>query len=119
MVEDGDAVKTENASSRSPEKTREDSDVPGAREIATAVLMTAGDGSCVNGGSLFDALASGLSLDREQIYNPAILLERTGGVMLVNTLRIWIRSGAGNLLRTVQQRPSPRYCIMRTLVASP
>ena len=91
MSEDSDAEKTEDASPRKLEKAREDGDVPRSRELATfAVLMTAGAGLWITGGSLAGrlstALASGLSLDREQIYNPTVLLERitndVAGVML-------------------------------------
>ncbi|KQQ87993.1 flagellar biosynthesis protein FlhB [Massilia sp. Leaf139] len=91
MAEDSDAEKTEDASPRRLEKAREDGDVPRSRELATfAVLMTAGAGLWITGGSLAGrlsgALASGLSLNRDQIYNPNVLLERiandVGGVML-------------------------------------
>ncbi|MGJ9418202.1 flagellar biosynthesis protein FlhB [Massilia sp. CMS3.1] len=91
MSEDSDAEKTEDASPRKLEKAREDGDVPRSRELATfAVLMTAGAGLWITGGSLAGrlsaALASGLTLNREQIYNPTVLLERittdVAGVML-------------------------------------
>ena len=91
MAEDSDAEKTEDASPRRLEKAREDGDVPRSRELATfAVLMTAGAGLWITGGSLAgslsQALASGLSLTRDQVYNPTILIERItndiGGVML-------------------------------------
>lgn len=91
MAGDSDAEKTEDASPRRLEKAREDGDVPRSRELATfAVLMTAGAGLWITGGSLAGrlsaALASGLTLDREQVYNPAVLLERigndVGGVLL-------------------------------------
>jgi flagellar biosynthetic protein FlhB len=91
MAEDSDAEKTEDASPRRLEKAREEGDIPRSRELATfAVLMVAGAGLWITGGSLVGrlsgALESGLSLDREQIYNPSVLLERiagdVGGVML-------------------------------------
>ena len=91
MAEDSDAEKTEDASPRRLEKAREDGDVPRSRELATfAVLMTAGAGLWITGGSLAgslsQALASGLSLTRDQVYNPTILIERitndVSGVML-------------------------------------
>jgi flagellar biosynthetic protein FlhB len=91
MAEDSGAEKTEDASPRRLEKAREEGDVPRSRELATfAVLMVAGAGLWITGGSLAGrlsaALESGLSLDREQIYNPHVLLERiasdVGGVML-------------------------------------
>ena len=81
MADDSDAERTEPASPRRLEKAREDGDVPRSREIATfTVLMTAGACLWMFGGSLVGrlgaALQSGLSLDREQVYNPDILLER-------------------------------------------
>jgi len=81
MSEDSDAEKTEDASPRRIEKAREDGDVPRSRELATfTVLMTAGACLWAFGGMLVQtlgsALKSGLTLDREQIYNPSILLER-------------------------------------------
>lgn len=91
MAEDSGAEKTEDASPRRLEKAREDGDVPRSRELATfAVLITAGAGLWITGGSLVGrlshALESGLSLDREQVYNPGVLLERiasdVGGVIL-------------------------------------
>ncbi|MDB5790402.1 MAG: flagellar biosynthetic protein FlhB [Massilia sp.] len=91
MAEDSGAEKTEDASPRKLEKAREEGDVPRSRELATfAVLITAGAGLWITGGSLVGrlsaALESGLSLDREQIYNPDVLIGRiandVGGVML-------------------------------------
>jgi len=81
MSEDSDAEKTEDASPRRIEKAREDGDVPRSRELATfTVLMTGGACLWAFGGMLIETLGrtlkSGLSLDREQVYNPAILLER-------------------------------------------
>ena len=91
MSEDSDAEKTEDASPRKLQKAREEGDIPRSRELATfAVLMTAGAGLWITGGSLIGrlegALASGLTLDREQVQNPTVLLERiandVGGVLL-------------------------------------
>ncbi|MBQ5939622.1 flagellar biosynthesis protein FlhB [Massilia sp. AB1] len=91
MADDSDAERTEPASPRRLEKAREEGDVPRSREIATfTVLMTAGASLWMFGGSLVGrlgaALQSGLSLDREQVYNPDVLLERVFndvlGVML-------------------------------------
>jgi flagellar biosynthetic protein FlhB len=81
MSEDSDAEKTEDASPRKIEKAREEGDVPRSRELATfTVLMTAGACLWAFGGSLVGKLAmslkSGLTLDREQVFNPNILLER-------------------------------------------
>lgn len=81
MSEDSDAEKTEDASPRKIEKAREEGDVPRSRELATfTVLMTAGACLWAFGGMLVGKLAtalkSGLTLDREQVFNPNILLER-------------------------------------------
>ncbi|WP_026354779.1 flagellar biosynthesis protein FlhB [Massilia niastensis] len=81
MAEDSDAERTEPASPRRLEKAREDGDVPRSREIATfTVLMTAGACLWAFGGMLVGRLGatlqSGLTLDREQVYNPNVLLER-------------------------------------------
>ena len=91
MAEESDAEKTEPASAKRLEQAREEGDVPRSREVATfTVLMTAGAGLWMTGGSLAgklaQALESGLSLDREQIYNPDVLIQRVaadiGKVML-------------------------------------
>jgi flagellar biosynthetic protein FlhB len=81
MAEDSDAEKTEPASAKRLREARESGDIPRSREVGTfAVLMTAGAGMWMLGGGLVDKLSqvlkSGLSLDREQIYNPTVLIER-------------------------------------------
>ncbi|WP_288379944.1 flagellar biosynthesis protein FlhB [uncultured Massilia sp.] len=81
MAGDSDAEKTEPASQQRLNKAREDGDVPRSRELATfTVLMVAGAGLWMTGGSLVGklehALQSGLSLDREQVHNPSILIQR-------------------------------------------
>lgn len=81
MADDSDAEKTEPASPRRLEKAREDGDVPRSREIATfTVLMAAGAGLWMTGGSLIGklelAMQSGLTLSRDQVFNPSILIER-------------------------------------------
>ncbi len=103
MSGDSDAEKTEPASQQRLDKAREEGDVPRSRELATfTVLMVAGAGLWMTGGSLVGklelALQSGLSLNREQVYNPSILIERitadlvavllaclplAGGIMLI------------------------------------
>jgi flagellar biosynthetic protein FlhB len=91
MAEDSDAEKTEPASEKRLQQARENGDIPRSREVATfTVLMTAGAGLWMTGsgliGKLSTVLESGLSLNREQIYNPNLLIERVGadivGVML-------------------------------------
>ncbi len=81
MAEDSDAEKTEPASQQRLDKAREEGNVPRSRELATfTVLMVAGAGLWMTGGSLVGklelALQSGLSLDREQVHNPTLLIER-------------------------------------------
>jgi flagellar biosynthetic protein FlhB len=83
MAEDSDAEKTEPASSKRLEQAREEGDVPRSREVATfTVLMTAGAGLWMTGGgivrSLNAVMVSGLSLDREQIFNSDVLIRRVG-----------------------------------------
>jgi flagellar biosynthetic protein FlhB len=82
-AEDSDAERTEPASAKRLEQAREEGDVPRSRELATfAVLMTAGVGLYATGGTLADklraTLVSGLALDRAQVYNPNVLIERVG-----------------------------------------
>lgn len=91
MAESSNAEKTEPASQKRLRQARESGDVPRSREVPTfTVLMTAGAGLWMLGGGVVDKLSGvlqrGLSLDREQIYNPTVLIERAtadiGGVML-------------------------------------
>lgn len=81
MAEDSEAEKTEPASQRRLEQAREEGDVPRSREVATfTVLMAAGAGLWMTGSSLVRelsrSLTSGLSLTREQVYNPDVLISR-------------------------------------------
>jgi flagellar biosynthetic protein FlhB len=81
MAEDSDAERTEPASDKRLRQAREDGDIPRSREVATfTVLMTAGAGLWMLGGGIVNKLSTvlerGLSLDREQIYNPNVLVER-------------------------------------------
>src|SRR5689334_15239266 len=81
MAESSNAEKTEPASQKRLKQARESGDVPRSREVATfTVLMTAGAGLWMLGGGVVDKLSGvlqrGLSLDREQIYNPNVLIER-------------------------------------------
>jgi flagellar biosynthesis protein FlhB len=91
MAEDSDAERTEPASEKRLRQAREDGDIPRSREVATfTVLMTAGASLWMLGGGVVNKLSSvlerGLSLDREQVYNPHVLIERiladVGGVLL-------------------------------------
>jgi flagellar biosynthetic protein FlhB len=81
MAEDSDAEKTEEASAKRLQDARENGDVPRSREVATfTVLMAAGCCLWFAGGSivrrLSTTLVSGLSLDREQIFNSDVLIGR-------------------------------------------
>ena len=81
MSEDSDAEKTEPASGKRLEDARKEGDVPRSRELSTfVVLMTAGVGLWFTGASLVRQLnatmVSGLSLDREQVFNSNVLILR-------------------------------------------
>jgi len=91
MAEDSGAERNHPASEKRLRQARENGDIPRSREVATfTVLMTAGAGLWMLGGGLVNKLSTvlerGLSLDREQIYNPNVLFERIGadigGVLL-------------------------------------
>ncbi|GGB91744.1 flagellar biosynthesis protein FlhB [Pseudoduganella buxea] len=97
MSEDSDAEKTEAASERRLQQARDEGDVPRSREVATfTVLIAAGAGLWVMGGSmvrtLSASLVSGLSLTREQVYNPDILITRIL-VDIVNVLITFLPVG--------------------------
>ncbi|WLI88032.1 flagellar biosynthesis protein FlhB [Massilia sp. R2A-15] len=83
MAEDSDAEKTEAASAKRLEQARAEGDVPRSRELATfAVLMTAGAGLWMTGGSVVRSLnavmVSGLALDRAQVFDADVLIRRVG-----------------------------------------
>jgi flagellar biosynthetic protein FlhB len=91
MAESSNAEKTEPASAKRLRDARANGDIPRSREVATfTILMTAGAGLWMLGGGVVNKLSTtlerGLSLDREQIYNPNVLIERItadiGAVML-------------------------------------
>jgi flagellar biosynthetic protein FlhB len=91
MAEASNAEKTEPASAKRLSDARKNGDIPRSREVATfTVLLTAGAGLWMLGGGVVNKLSTtlerGLSLDREQITNPNVLIERVtadiGGVML-------------------------------------
>jgi len=91
LAESSNAEKTEPASQRRLDQARKDGDIPRSREIGTfTVLMTAGAGLCMMGGGLVAKLSAtlenGLSLNRDQIHNPTLLIERVtndiAGVLL-------------------------------------
>jgi flagellar biosynthetic protein FlhB len=81
MAEDSEAEKTEAASPRRLEQAREEGDVPRSREVATfTVLMAAGAGLWMTGSGLVrqlsQTLVSGLSLTRDQVFDPDVLIHR-------------------------------------------
>ncbi|MBI3228655.1 MAG: flagellar type III secretion system protein FlhB [Burkholderiales bacterium] len=81
MAEESDAERTEPASARRLEQAREEGDVPRSREIGTfAVLMTSGLMLWLTGNSIVQSLrhclVSGLSLTKEQIFSPDVLVTR-------------------------------------------
>lgn len=81
MSEDSDAEKTEAASPKRLEQAREKGDVPRSREVATfTVLMASGCCLWFAGDAIVRRLTavmvSGLTLDREQILNPNIMILR-------------------------------------------
>jgi flagellar biosynthetic protein FlhB len=83
MAEDSDAEKTEPASSKRLEDARKEGDVPRSRELSTfVVLMTAGAGLWLTGSGLVRqlnaAMVSGLSLNREQVFDANVLILRLG-----------------------------------------
>jgi flagellar biosynthetic protein FlhB len=91
MAESSNAEKTEPASAKRLRDARSNGDIPRSREVATfTVLMTAGAGLWMLGGGVINKLSTtlerGLTLDREQITNPNVLIERVtsdiAGVML-------------------------------------
>jgi flagellar biosynthetic protein FlhB len=83
MAEGSDQEKTEPASPRRLEQAREEGDIPRSREIATcAVLLAAGAGLMFTGESLVHEmgrmLASGMSFERNELFNFDQLLMRLG-----------------------------------------
>lgn len=91
MAEDSEAEKTEPASERRLQQARDEGDVPRSREVSTfTVLIVAGAGLYMTGSGIARQLAatlvSGLSLTREQVFNPQILIER----VLVDIVQVLI-----------------------------
>lgn len=94
MAADSDAEKTEPASAKRLEQAREEGDVPRSREVATfTVLMAAGCCLWFFGEGvvrrLSAAMVSGLSLNRDQIFDADVLLHRIAsdvGTVLLSCL---------------------------------
>ncbi|MFZ6658164.1 flagellar biosynthesis protein FlhB [Undibacterium sp. TJN19] len=84
MAEDSDLERTEPASPKRLEQAREEGDVPRSRELSTCTILLAAGGSLWAMGDglvhqLNHALIIGLSLEREVIYDPALLFSKIGG----------------------------------------
>ena len=80
-MSDSDAEKTEPASEKRITDARKDGDVPRSRELTTfTVLMTAGAGLWLTGsslaGQLHRTMTSGLSFDRQQVFDSNVLILR-------------------------------------------
>jgi flagellar biosynthesis protein FlhB len=83
MAEDSDMEKTESASPKRLEKAREEGDVPRSRELATVTLLLSVVLTMwIMGGQMTHTLKTsmkdGLSLPRELVYDPALLLVTVG-----------------------------------------
>lgn len=82
MAEESDLEKTESASPRRLEKAREEGDVPRSRELATCtILLAAGGGIWVTGGSVLDQikrmLSASMAFDRAHAFDMELLLARS------------------------------------------
>jgi flagellar biosynthetic protein FlhB len=102
MAEDSEAEKTEPASEKRLQQARDEGDVPRSREVATfTVLMAAGAGLYMMGSTmarqLSKMLASGLTLTREQVYDPEVLIRRIL-VDVVDVMITFLPIGIGVLL---------------------
>ena len=87
MAEDSDLERTEPASPKRLEQAREEGDVPRSRELSTCtILLAAGASLWTMGDSLIrhlnHNLISGLSLEREVIYDPNLLFSKIAGGLL-------------------------------------
>lgn len=90
MAEDSDEERTESPSPRKLEKAREEGNVPRSRDLDTFVLLMLIGGSLwFSAGTLFGQfnalLSSSLSMNRETLLDPALLLVHLG-VQISNVL---------------------------------
>ncbi|TWI64564.1 flagellar biosynthetic protein FlhB [Pseudoduganella lurida] len=102
MAEDSEAEKTEPASERRLTQAREEGDIPRSREVSTfTVLMAAGAGLYMMGSSmtrqLSATLTSGLTLTREQAFDPDVLIQRIFAD-LVQVLITFLPLGVGVMI---------------------
>lgn len=101
MAEESDLEKTEQATPKRLEKSREDGDVPRSRELVTCTVLFAGGlGLMMFGSHLNDALktalANGLHFERATAYDPVLLMMKM--VDSIYTLLIAFAPLAGLLL---------------------
>jgi flagellar biosynthetic protein FlhB len=83
MAEESDLERTEPASPKRLEQAREEGDVPRSRELSTCTILLAAGGALWAAGDsvikqLDRALIGALSMDRAQIYDPALVFSRVG-----------------------------------------
>lgn len=93
MADDNDLDRTEPASPRRLEKAREEGQVPRSQELTTFTLLMAASGGLWVMGSLiiqklFILLESGLQIEREIAFNPALLSPRLFQLALDGLLAI-------------------------------
>jgi len=93
MADDSDLERTEPASPRRLEKAREEGQVPRSQELTTFTLLMAASGSLWIMGSLIIQklsilLESGLQIEREIAFNPALLSSRLFQLALDGLLAI-------------------------------
>ncbi|MFZ6644212.1 flagellar biosynthesis protein FlhB [Undibacterium sp. TJN25] len=87
MAEESDQERTEPASSKRLEQAREEGDVPRSRELSTCtILLAAGASLWGMGGGLIKQLnhllVTGLSMDRAQAFDPAVLFAHIADSLL-------------------------------------
>ncbi|MES2106154.1 MAG: flagellar biosynthesis protein FlhB [Pseudomonadota bacterium] len=87
MAEESDLERTEPASPKRLEQAREEGDVPRSRELSTCTILLAAGASLWGMGDglirqLNHALVVGLSMDRAQAYDPAVLFARIGASLM-------------------------------------
>lgn len=93
MADDNDLERTEPASPRRLEKAREEGQVPRSQELTTFTLLIAASGSLWVIGSIIiqklsAVLESGLRIEQEIAFNPALLLPRLFQLALDGLLAI-------------------------------
>ncbi|GGC92242.1 flagellar biosynthesis protein FlhB [Undibacterium terreum] len=87
MAEESDLERTEPASPKRLEQAREEGDVPRSRELSTCTILLAAGASLWGMGDglirqLNHALIAGLSMDRTQAYDHAVLFAHIGATLM-------------------------------------